>query len=112
MTIGSTTQKPQGLPTATPAASPTATPATPRSTAEIAATAAPGAEASAQVALSSTATTLLSDAQGAAAEFDSAKVERISRAIEQGEFKIDAGAIADKLIANAAELLNKTPSKS
>lgn len=104
MTIGSTTNKSPALPVANTTTGPVATPATPRSPTE-AASAAP-VEASAQVALSSTATSLLAGSP-AAAEFDSAKVERISQAIDKGEFKIDAGVIADKLIANAAELLKQ-----
>lgn len=39
--------------------------------------------------------------------FDSAKVERIATAIRDGKFKVDAGAIADKLIINAEELLGR-----
>lgn len=39
--------------------------------------------------------------------FDQAKVERISNAIREGRFQVDAGAIADKLIANAQELLGR-----
>lgn len=41
------------------------------------------------------------------ASFDKAKVERISAAIRDGRFQVDAGAIADKLIANAQELLGR-----
>ena len=62
-------------------------------------------DASAKVALSNTASTLLSGS--ATAEFDTAKVERISQAIGEGKFKINADVIADKLIANAQELLGK-----
>ncbi|MEN9626986.1 MAG: hypothetical protein RJA10_212 [Pseudomonadota bacterium] len=40
--------------------------------------------------------------------FDAAKVERISRAIQDGTFKVNPDAIADKLIANAQELLART----
>lgn len=40
--------------------------------------------------------------------FDAAKVERISRAIAEGTFKPNPEAIADKLIANAQELLART----
>ena len=61
---------------------------------------------SAKVALSNTASTLLSGS--GSAEFDAAKVERISQAIVEGKFKINADVIADKLIANAQELLGKT----
>lgn len=62
---------------------------------------------SSTVALSSAATSLLAGAQAASAEFDTAKVERISNAISQGQFTINPEAIADKLIANAQELLNR-----
>lgn len=58
---------------------------------------------SAQVELSSTAATLL--AGGASADFDADKVQRISQAIADGSFKVNAEAIADRLIANAEEVL-------
>jgi negative regulator of flagellin synthesis FlgM len=63
------------------------------------------AEASAQVALSSAATQLT----GAASDptFDSAKVDRIAQAIRDGKFKINAEAIADKLVVNAQDLLGR-----
>jgi negative regulator of flagellin synthesis FlgM len=71
-----------------------------------AAAATPGAaDPSATVALSSTAATLLSG--GASGEFDAEKVARMSEAIASGSFKVNAEAIADKLIANAQELLTK-----
>ena len=62
-------------------------------------------DASATVALSSSASTLLSG--GAASDFDADKVARIAGAIAGGTFKINPEAIADKLIANAQELLAK-----
>ena len=37
--------------------------------------------------------------------FDAAKVQRIGDAIRNGQFKVNPDAIADKLIANAQELL-------
>jgi negative regulator of flagellin synthesis FlgM len=40
--------------------------------------------------------------------FDKAKVDRISAAIREGRFQVDASAIADKLIANAQELLGRS----
>ena len=66
-------------------------------------------EASAQVALSPTVTQLV--AGGKEGVFDSDKVQRISDAIRDGQFKINPGAIADKLIANAQELLGNTGSR-
>ena len=67
--------------------------------------AAPTVDASATVALSSTASTLLSG--GTSGEFDADKVARIASAIADGSFKVNPEAIADKLIANAQELLTK-----
>lgn len=66
-------------------------------------------EASAQVDISSTANTLMSGVGQASAEFDTEKVARISKAIAEGTFKVNHEAIADKLIANATELLAKAP---
>src|SRR5438067_6241671 len=65
------------------------------------------AEASAQVELSSTASTLLSGVGASSPEFDADKVARISQAIADGSFMVNPEAIADKLIANAQELLTK-----
>ena len=44
---------------------------------------------------------------GSAPEFDAAKVSRISQAIADGSFKVNPDVIADRLIANAQELLSK-----
>ncbi len=62
-------------------------------------------DASAQVALSTTAATLRSG--GASADFDAEKVVRIQQAIADGTFKVNPEAIADKLIANAQEVLGR-----
>lgn len=100
MKIGSPADKP---PVAPAAAGPTAPGQAAAKTA-----AAPGtAEASAQVEISNAATSLMSGVGASSAEFDADKVARISQAIADGSFKIDPGAIADKLIANARELLTK-----
>jgi negative regulator of flagellin synthesis FlgM len=65
-----------------------------------------GAAASAQVQLSPTAAALAS--QGIdEASFDQSKVDRISAAIRDGQFQVNAEVIADKLIANAQDLLGK-----
>ena len=63
------------------------------------------ADASATVELSPAAAGLISG--GTSAEFDADKVARMTEAIAGGTFKINADAIADKLIANAQELLTK-----
>lgn len=59
---------------------------------------------SAKVELSSAANLM---AAGSSADFDTEKVERISQAIADGSYKVNAELIADKLIANAQELLGK-----
>jgi negative regulator of flagellin synthesis FlgM len=64
-----------------------------------------GAEPSAHVALSSAA---LAGSDPADGTFDAEKVARIAQAIKDGKFQINPEAIADKLIANAQELLGKT----
>jgi len=58
---------------------------------------------SARVTLSDAATGRL-DALGDGS-FDAAKVEQIARAIREGRFMVNPGIIADKLIANAQELV-------
>ena len=101
MKIGNPADKPAGV----AAGSPAAAEAVKTGQAQAAAASAGAADPSATVALSSTAATLLSG--GASAEFDAEKVARMSEAIASGNFKINAEAIADKLIANAQELLVK-----
>jgi negative regulator of flagellin synthesis FlgM len=60
-------------------------------------------EASAKVELSATASLLA--AEGNTADFDAEKVARIAQAIRDGKFEVNAGAIADKLLANTRELI-------
>ena len=104
MKIGHSAEKPA------PPAAPAAVAATDGSTTSAVAagtTAIPSkADASATIELSNTASTLLTGAT--TAEFDAEKVARISKAIEDGSFKINPEAIADKLISNAQELLTKS----
>jgi len=65
----------------------------------------PAEVASTEVALSPAATGLAGGAADSA--FDASKVERIAGAIRDGKFKVNAEAIADKLIVNAEELLGR-----
>jgi negative regulator of flagellin synthesis FlgM len=60
---------------------------------------------SAKVELSNTAASLLEG--GANSDFDADKVARIAQAISDGKFEINAEKIADRLIANAHEVLGK-----
>lgn len=57
--------------------------------------------------ISSAASNLLSSVTAATAEFDGAKVEKVKQSIDDGSYQVDHGAIADKLIANAQEVLSK-----
>jgi negative regulator of flagellin synthesis FlgM len=63
------------------------------------------ADPSAKVELSKTAATLLSSDN--TSDFDADKVARIAQAITDGKFEINAEKIADRLIANAHEVLGK-----
>lgn len=65
---------------------------------------------SAQVAISSAAR-LAASGGSDDGSFDAAKVQRISQAISEGKFTVNAGAIADKLVANAQELLGARANK-
>ena len=40
-------------------------------------------------------------------EFDARKVDEVRDAITEGRFKVNSGAVADKLIASVGELLNR-----
>jgi negative regulator of flagellin synthesis FlgM len=63
-------------------------------------------DSSTQVELSPEATMLSHASQDPS--FDSAKVERIAQAIRDGSFSINPGAIADKLLSNAQEMLGRS----
>jgi negative regulator of flagellin synthesis FlgM len=47
------------------------------------------------------------EAQFAGADFDVKKVEEIRTAISEGRFKVNADAVADKLLSSVSELLGK-----
>lgn len=66
---------------------------------------------STQVAISSTAKLAASAAGSDDGSFDAAKVDRIAKAISEGKFTVNARAIADKLVANAQELLDARANK-
>ena len=74
----------------------------------------PGGAAATPAAAGSSATVAISPeasalaAKGAEGSFDAEKVDRISQSIADGSFKVNPEAIADKLIANAQELLART----
>lgn len=89
---------------ATPAAAPVQTGARPEPI-----TANP--PASAQVALSNSAVQML---QGGDEKdsFDTAKVEQLSREIEEGSFQVNADRVADRLIADTRELLGSRSAES
>lgn len=59
-------------------------------------------EASTKVALSPAATKLVNEGN---ADFDTEKVSRIAQAIRDGQFKVNAEAIADKMIVQSQEFL-------
>ncbi len=40
-------------------------------------------------------------------DFDAGRVQAVRSAIENGTFKVDAGAIADKMLANAEEVISR-----
>lgn len=105
MKIGNPADKPVTLPVAGSAAAAAEAAKAGSNGAVSPATAATATDASAKVELSSTASTLLSG--GTSAEFDADKVAKVGEAIANGSFKVNPEAIADKLIANAQELLSK-----
>lgn len=65
------------------------------------------AGASAQVELSDTAASLLTS-EPADGAFDADKVQRIAQAIREGKFQVNPERIADRLLANAKEVLDRT----
>ncbi len=62
------------------------------------------------VTVSTLARTLEQANRGEAADVDTEKVDSVRSAIEQGTYVVNAEAIADKLLANAQEMLNRTRS--
>jgi len=62
-----------------------------------------GIDSSAKVTLSNTAASLLGSADPA---FDADKVAQVKQSIDDGSYQVNPEVIADKLIANAKELLS------
>lgn len=98
--------QPKDIP-ATPPVSPTSVKAGPAN--GPAATATQTAKsAGVAVTVSTTARTLEQVSRGDTAEVDTDKVNAVRSAIEQGTYVVNAEAIADKLLANAQEMLDRT----
>jgi len=53
-----------------------------------------------------------SDSQVSPTDFSAAKVNEISSAIASGRYQVNAGAVADKLLASSAALAGKTRAAS
>ncbi|MFZ4287615.1 flagellar biosynthesis anti-sigma factor FlgM [Variovorax sp. HJSM1_2] len=60
----------------------------------------------ASVSVSTMVRSLEQSSKGVTADFDEKKVAELRAAIANGTFKVDAEAIADKLLANASEMLS------
>lgn len=60
------------------------------------------------VSVSTLARTLEQNDSSDAADVDAAKVASVKSAIQQGTYTVNAEAIADKLLSNAQEMLNRT----
>ena len=101
MKVGNPADEPSGpAPASGPKRSEPATPAKPHESG------ASAADPSAKVELSNAASSLLSGS--ANSDFDADKVARIAQAITDGKFEINAEKIADRLLANANEVLGKS----
>ncbi|AVO49725.1 flagellar biosynthesis anti-sigma factor FlgM [Melaminivora suipulveris] len=69
---------------------------------------APAAEAAAGVPVTLSSAARAADASRSPADFNAAKVKAVKAAIENGTFRVDAEAVADKLLANAYETLSRS----
>lgn len=102
MKIGNNTTAP-GMPSVGGTGTTSARPADAGRAADVGGTGKP-AEGATTVALSNTAKSLMS----ADGSFDAQKVDRVRQSLSDGSFKVNAEAIADKLIANAQEVLGRS----
>jgi len=90
-----------------------ATPAPPKGGQSPTATATAASNAQSEgvaVTVSTLARSLGATKAGDASVIDAKKVASVRSAIEQGTYVVNAEAIADKLLANAQEMLKRTPS--
>ena len=62
---------------------------------------------SASVTVSTSSSTLALAASGPTSDIDQAKVTAVRSAIANGSYKVNAGAIADKMLSNAQEVLQR-----
>ena len=106
MKIGPPSDPPVSGSPSLPAALPKAVPGT--STSAAAAATKSNQSAGVAVTVSTLARTLEAANRGEAADVDTEKVNAVRSAIEQGSYVVDPEAIADKLLANAQELLDRT----
>jgi negative regulator of flagellin synthesis FlgM len=83
-----------------------AAPAGAEAAAAAGAAAKPQASAGVTVSLSASTTQALSGAGNASDVFNTEKVESMKQAIANGTFQVNAEAIADKMLSNAAEMLS------
>jgi negative regulator of flagellin synthesis FlgM len=105
MKIGQAGESPVGssAPGEPKVTSATATKAAKASTADIQ----PTSNSSTKVNLSDAVSGLLAGKELTSDVFDAAKVEHLANAIANGKFVVNPAVVADKLIANARELLDK-----
>lgn len=94
-------------PTAQPAASKVSQSATSTATASAAKST---QSAGVAVTVSTLARTLEAGKTGESADVDTAKVKAVRTAIQNGTYAVNAEAIADKLLVNAQEMLNRSRS--
>ncbi len=74
--------------------------------ATVAKTAAVTPNAGASVSVSKLSRTLEASSRGESSDIDFSKVETIRAQIDDGTYKVDAEAIADKMLSNAQEMLS------
>jgi negative regulator of flagellin synthesis FlgM len=87
----------------------TTTPSTPKASEEAAATATKTASsAGVSVSVSNLARSLETPEATSTSEVDTAKVNQVKASIQNGTFVVNPEAIADKLLSNAQEMLNRT----